>query len=50
LREYAQLDTDVIVVGLADRVEVWSRVEWQRERAEAERGSAELAEHLARSE
>jgi MraZ protein len=48
LREYAQLDTDVVVVGLADRVEVWSRDEWQRERSEAERGSAELAEHLAR--
>jgi MraZ protein len=47
LREYAQLDADVIVVGLADRIEVWARGEWERERAEAERGSAELAEHLA---
>src|SRR5690242_16725066 len=47
LREYAQLETDVVVVGLADRIEVWSRSEWQRERSEAERGSAELAEHLA---
>src|SRR3954451_23265956 len=47
LREYAQLETDVVVVGLADRVEVWARSEWERERAEAERGSAELADHLA---
>lgn len=47
LREYAQLDADVIVVGLADRIEVWARGEWERERSEAERGSAELAEHLA---
>jgi MraZ protein len=47
LREYAQLETDVVVVGLADRIEVWSRAEWQRERSEAERSSAELAEHLA---
>jgi MraZ protein len=47
LREYAQLETEVVVVGLADRIEVWSRAEWQRERAEAERSSAELAEHLA---
>jgi transcriptional regulator MraZ len=49
LREYAQLDTDVVVVvvGLADRIEVWSRSEWQRERNEAERGGAELAEHMA---
>ena len=47
LREYAQLDSDVVVVGLADRIEVWSRTEWQRERGQAERDSAELAEHLS---
>ena len=47
LRTYAQLETDVVVVGLADRIEVWSRSEWQRERLEAERDSAELAEHLS---
>jgi MraZ protein len=48
LRAYAQLETDVVVVGLADRIEVWSRTEWEREREQAERDSAELAEHLAR--
>ena len=32
LRTYAQLETEVVVVGLADRIEVWSRSEWQRER------------------
>jgi MraZ protein len=47
LRDYAQLDTDVVVVGLADRIEVWARGEWQRERSEAESSSATLAEHLA---
>jgi MraZ protein len=47
LRTFAQLDSDVVVVGLADRIEVWSKSEWERERAEAERDSAELAEHLA---
>ena len=47
LRAYAQLETDVVVVGLADRIEVWATTEWQRERSEAERDSAELAEHLA---
>ena len=48
LRAYAGLETDVVVVGLADRVEVWARAEWERERGEAERDSADLAEHLAR--
>ena len=50
LRSYAQLETDVVVVGLADRIEVWSRAEWQRERSEAERDTAELAEHLGRDQ
>ena len=49
LRTYAQLDTEVVVVGLADRIEVWSKAEWERERAQAEQDSAELAEHLAGS-
>ena len=48
LRTYAQLQDDVTVVGVADRVEVWSRAEWQRQRSDGERDSAELAEHLAR--
>ncbi len=47
LRAYANLGTDVVVVGLADRIEVWARDEWDRERSEAEAGSADLAEHLA---
>jgi MraZ protein len=47
LRTYAQLDGDVVVVGLFDRIEVWARGEWQKERSQAERDSAELAEHLA---
>jgi len=36
------------VVGLADRIEIWAREEWAHERGEAEAGSADLAEHLAR--
>jgi MraZ protein len=47
LRAYAQIDTDVVVVGLADRIEVWARDAWGRERSEAERDGAELAEHLS---
>ena len=47
LRTYAGLEDDVVVVGLADRIEVWATSEWQRERTDAERNSADLAEHLA---
>jgi transcriptional regulator MraZ len=47
LRSYAGLEDEVVVVGLADRIEVWARSEWERERGDAERNSADLAEHLA---
>ena len=50
LREYAQLEGEVVVVGLGDRIEVWAREAWTRERAQAERDSAELAEHLSRAD
>jgi MraZ protein len=50
LRSYAHLQSDVVVVGLGDRIEIWAREEWERERSQAERDSAELAEHLARTE
>jgi MraZ protein len=49
LRAYALLENEVVVVGLADRIEVWANSEWERQRSEAERDSAELAEHLAGS-
>jgi MraZ protein len=49
LRAYAGLEAEVVVVGLADRIEVWAKAEWERERTDAERDSAELAEHLAAS-
>jgi MraZ protein len=49
LREYAGIGDEVVVVGLADRIEIWARDEWARERGEAEAGSADLAEHLART-
>jgi MraZ protein len=50
LRSFAQLENEVVIVGLADRIEVWSKSEWERERAQAEQDSAELAEHLSRSD
>ncbi len=46
LRAYAGLEVEVVVVGLADRIEVWARAEWERERSEAEARGSDLAEHL----
>jgi MraZ protein len=50
LRDYAHLEGEVVVVGLGDRIEVWAQAAWQSERSQAERDSAELAEHLSRTE
>lgn len=30
LREYARIDKDVAIVGVSNRVEVWSKAEWQK--------------------
>ncbi len=50
LRDYAQLQGEVVVVGLGDRIEVWGREAWERERSQAEHDATELAEHLAKTE
>ncbi|TML64007.1 MAG: division/cell wall cluster transcriptional repressor MraZ [Actinobacteria bacterium] len=39
LREFAQLDRELVIVGVDDRVEIWDRARWrdqvEREGAEA---------------
>lgn len=47
LRAYAELQDDVVVVGVHDRIEVWSAARWGEERGDVESHGAELAEHLA---
>lgn len=34
LREYAELEKDVILVGVADKIEVWSKDRWESETSE----------------
>ncbi len=48
LRAYAEIESEVVVVGVADRIEVWARARWQQERADDERDSTVLSEALAR--
>jgi MraZ protein len=50
LRNYAELqqDQDVVLVGVSDRVEIWSGPRWLAERGDAESNGVELAEQLAR--
>jgi MraZ protein len=46
LREYADLNDALSLVGVLNRFEIWNRTSWQSERSSAEQQSAELAEQL----
>ena len=45
LREFAGLDKEVVLVGVASRVEIWSRTKW--EAASGYEDMEEIAEHMA---
>lgn len=46
LRNYAQLDKECVVIGVSNRVEVWSSDEWESYFNESEESFAEIAENL----
>lgn len=46
LRTYAGIRESAVIVGLLNRLEVWSPANWEQERAAAEENSPQLAEHL----
>ena len=50
LRSYADLHKDVTVVGVAERIEIWSTEAWQRVSEEADEFYADIAETLHNEE
>lgn len=40
LREFAQLERDVVITGQFDRIEIWNATDWQQEKATGNRGMA----------
>ena len=46
LRTFAGLRKSVVIAGLYNRLEVWDAEAWERYRAGAEQGSADIAETL----
>jgi MraZ protein len=47
LREYASIDRDVVVAGVNDHLEIWDRAAWERELADSEGRTRDVAERLA---
>lgn len=46
LREYAQLEKDVVVIGVSSRVEIWAKGQWERYSAQAGSSYEEIAEKI----
>ncbi len=46
LKEYAQIQDDVVIAGVGNYLEVWGREGWDRERTAMEDQAAEIAEGL----
>ncbi len=47
LREYAQIDGDVVVVGIENRFEIWNPQKWQESEALVTENSEQIQEALA---
>lgn len=46
LREYAGINKEVVVAGLFNRVEIWCQDKWGAYKADTEKESSDIAEHL----
>ncbi|MDI6717099.1 MAG: division/cell wall cluster transcriptional repressor MraZ [Actinomycetota bacterium] len=46
LRDYAGLEKDIVIVGVANKLEIWSRERYEKNIASAEQ-AAEIAERIA---
>jgi len=46
LREYANIDKDLVIIGVSNRAEIWSVEEWEAYSREASASYEEIAEKL----
>ncbi|MCM3713094.1 division/cell wall cluster transcriptional repressor MraZ [Alkalihalobacillus oceani] len=46
LREFAQLEKECVIIGVSNRVEVWSKENWETYFAESEDSFSEIAENI----
>ena len=48
LKEYADLDRNVVIVGIYNRLEIWDESRWLEYKKKAEENSDEIAEQLGK--
>lgn len=46
LREHAGIERDVVVVGLSNKIEIWSRPTWQTYLKKAQKSAPEIADQV----
>jgi MraZ protein len=46
LRDYANLNTKVVVIGVLNRIEIWSEERWEKYTKESGKSFEEIAERL----
>ena len=46
LREHAQIDRDVVIIGVSNRAEIWSQEQWEAYSDEASLSYEEIAEKI----
>ena len=47
LREFAGLQKDVVMVGVASRIEIWSREKWEALQEDEEEAMEDIAERMS---
>jgi len=49
LKEYAQIKREVMIVGIADRIEIWDKISWNKFYQRNKKNFEEMAENLFES-
>ena len=50
LRDYAQINKEIMVIGVLDRIEIWSKDIWQKYFKEVESSYEDIAERIYEQE
>lgn len=48
LKEYAELDRNVVIAGIYNRLEIWDELKWNEYKKNAEKNTDEIAEQLGK--